>query len=97
MQAMLGNVLDDAAVSVDESPAVVLLDFMKAYDMLNREFILLVLSKIGFDADFVNLIARIHHGITAIFLVNEPSTKHNIVSGIRQECPLASLLFTLAA
>lgn len=82
----------------DESPAVVLLDFIKAYDMINRDFLLLTLKKFGFQQGFVHLIGRLHYGTTASFAVNgELSAAVPVRSGIRQGCPLAPLLFIIAA
>ncbi|KAF1314922.1 Rxlr effector protein, partial [Globisporangium splendens] len=97
MQAVLAQAQENPVLPMGESAGVVLLDIMKAYDMLDRSFLLLVLQKFGFCQDFVDLIGRMHDGTTARFLVNgELSKKRKVVSGIRQGCPLAPLLFIIA-
>ena len=98
MQAMLQQAYEDEKQSIDDAPAVVLLDFMKAYDTLDRNFILLALKKFGFSTEFVRLIDKMHQGTTAQFSVNgELSDPNPVLSGIRQGCPLAPLLFIIAA
>ncbi|KAE8984135.1 hypothetical protein PR001_g23257 [Phytophthora rubi] len=76
---------------------VLLLDFAKAYDSLDRDFLLTVLQKKGFPERFCKIVATIHAGTTVKFMANgQLSRALNITSGIRQGCPLAPLLFILA-
>lgn len=97
MQATLSHCYEDAAESVDAAPPVLLLDIMKAYDCLNRDYMLLMLKKFGFDRRFLSLISRMHNGTTARFSVNdELSRTQRVRSGIHQGCPLAPLLFIIA-
>ncbi|GMF48220.1 unnamed protein product [Phytophthora fragariaefolia] len=77
---------------------IFLLDFQKAYDTMDRQYLLEVLKKSGFSAGFVSLIQRLHTGTTVRFAVNgETSESVHVNSGIRQGCPLAPLLFILGA
>ncbi|DBA03867.1 TPA: hypothetical protein N0F65_004557 [Lagenidium giganteum] len=74
-----------------------LLDFSKAYDTLDRGYLLRVLHWYGFPQRFVDIVQRLHTGTTATFLVeNAESSGIALSCGIRQECPLAPLLFVLA-
>ncbi|KAF1336039.1 Rxlr effector protein, partial [Globisporangium splendens] len=83
---------------LDDAPGIAMLDFMKAYDTLDRDFLYLVLSKFGFGRQFVDLVRRMHSDTTAQYLVNgEVSREWEVKSGIRQGCPLAPLLFIVAA
>jgi len=76
---------------------VVLLDFAKAYDSLNREFLFRVLRHRGFPPRFLNVVEAIHTGTTVRFMANgATSRKIPVTCGIRQGCPLAPLLFILA-
>ncbi|KAE8910880.1 hypothetical protein PF005_g15599 [Phytophthora fragariae] len=76
---------------------VLLLDFAKAYDSLDRDFLFAVLKAKGFPAKFCRIIREIHHGTTVQFMANGSlSEKLKVTSGIRQGCPLAPLLFILA-
>lgn len=70
---------------------------MKAYDLLNRNFILLALQKLGFCDNFVALIARLHEATTALTVNEDLSDPCKVVSGISQGCSLAPLLFIVAA
>ncbi|TYZ59779.1 hypothetical protein PybrP1_007613 [[Pythium] brassicae (nom. inval.)] len=98
MHAVLQETYANEHGSADDAPAVILLDFMKAYDMLNREFILLTLQRFGFASEFVNLVGRIHNNTTARFTVNGDLSEPVLVcSGIQQGCPLAPLNFIIAA
>lgn len=57
-----------------------------------------MLRKFGFRTDFVSLIGRMHEDTTARFAVNgELYAVMRVRSGIRQGCPLAPLLFIIAA
>ncbi|OWZ11876.1 LOW QUALITY PROTEIN: polyprotein [Phytophthora megakarya] len=76
---------------------VLLLDFAKAYDSLNREFLLAVLQAKGFPPKFCQIVQAIHTNTTVQFMANgEISRRLQVTSGIRQGCPLAPLLFILA-
>ncbi|KAF1313882.1 Rxlr effector protein, partial [Globisporangium splendens] len=98
MQAALDKAYHNSAEGLDDAPGIVMLDFMKAYDTLDRDFLYLVLSKFGFGRQFVDLVRRMHSDTTAQYLVNgEVSREWEVKSGIRQGCPLSPLLFIVAA
>uniref|UniRef100_K3XDM5 Reverse transcriptase domain-containing protein n=1 Tax=Globisporangium ultimum (strain ATCC 200006 / CBS 805.95 / DAOM BR144) TaxID=431595 RepID=K3XDM5_GLOUD len=98
MQAALDKAYHNGAEGLDDAPGIAMLDFMKAYDTLDRNFLYLVLSKFGFGRQFVDLVRRMHSDTTAQYLVNgELSAEWEVKSGIRQGCPLAPLLFIVAA
>lgn len=61
----------DTTEAADDVPAVILLDFMKAYGTLNREFLILTLQQFGFATDFVQLIDRIREHTSARFMEND--------------------------
>ncbi|KAE8915450.1 hypothetical protein PF003_g614 [Phytophthora fragariae] len=98
MLAILATAKGEPELAAELSRVVLLLDFRKAYDTVAREFLFLALIKFGFSQEFVDMIRRLHAGTTATFLVNgELSDPQEVLSGIRQGCPLAPLLFILAA
>jgi hypothetical protein len=98
MLAILATANDEPELAAQLSRVILLLDFRKAYDTVSREFLFLALRKFGFSEEFVNMLRRLHDGTTAQFLVNgELSDPQEVISGIRQGCPLAPLLFILAA
>ncbi|KAE9036079.1 hypothetical protein PR001_g9006 [Phytophthora rubi] len=98
MMAMLASAKNEPGLAASLSRVILLLDFRKAYDTVARDFLFLALLRFGFSPYFVEMIRKLHHGTTAQFLVNgELSAPQEVISGIRQGCPLAPLLFLLAA
>ncbi|KAE9361865.1 hypothetical protein PF008_g618 [Phytophthora fragariae] len=76
---------------------VLLLDFAKAYDSLDRDFVMAILNAKGFPPKWCNIIRATHTNTTVQFLANgHLSDKVVVTSGIRQGCPLAPLLFIIA-
>lgn len=76
---------------------VLLLDFAKAYDSLDRDFLLAILKAKGFPPKFCKFIKATHENTTVQFMANgQLSDKLQVTSGIRQGCPLAPLLFIIA-
>jgi hypothetical protein len=79
------------------SAQVLMLDFAKAYDLLDREFLMAVLKAKGFPPKILAIIHAIHQNTTARFMANGvTSDRLRVTSGIRQGCPLAPLLFIIA-
>lgn len=75
----------------------VLLDFAKAYDTVDRPFLLRVLKRLGFPPKFLEAVNQMHLMTTAEYRMNESvSDTQAILNGIRQGCPLAPTLFILA-
>jgi ribonuclease HI/exonuclease III len=83
---------------IADAPALVLLDYAKAYDTLDRNYVQLALAAFGYDTAFIHLVKRLHATTNASFLVNGDLSRPRAVhTGIRQGCPLAPLLFLIAA
>ena len=58
----------------------------------------LALERFGFSHDFTEMIRNVHEETTAKFVVNgDLSQPQEVVSGIRQGCPLAPLLILVVA
>ena len=94
MLAQLATATFDETLAAENSRVILLLDFRKAYDTVDRDFLYEALRHFGFAERYVQLISRLHTGTTASFFVNgEQSSPISVVSGIRQGCPLAPLLF----
>lgn len=87
--AKTGRILRDALVP--------LLDFSKAYDSVDRDFLMEALRWHGFLTAFIDIIRALHGRTTARFRANgHLSQEVDVFNGIRQGCPLAPLLFILA-
>jgi Reverse transcriptase (RNA-dependent DNA polymerase) len=81
----------------DSDQTILMLDFAKAYDTLDRGYLWRTLSWHGLPTGFVHTLSLLHHQTTGRFLVNGfQSQPISIKNGIRQGCPLAPLLFILA-
>jgi hypothetical protein len=76
---------------------MVLLDFEKAYDRLNRKFLFQTLAAIGFGPAFIAAVRLLHFDTIGRVMVNQHiSDPFPINSGVKQGCPLAPLLFAIA-
>lgn len=74
------------------------MDFAKAHDSFDTDFRLAALQAKGFPPRFCQMVKTIHAGTTMPFTANgQLFSAMTITSGIRQGCPLAPLLFTMAA
>jgi hypothetical protein len=77
--------------------AIVLLDFRKAYDLLNRSYLFETLTALGFGPSFITAVMTLHNSSIAHVLINGYVGKSfPVITGVRQGCPLAPLLFALA-
>ncbi|TDH67249.1 hypothetical protein CCR75_003348 [Bremia lactucae] len=96
MVSQLATATQKADLDAAMSRAILLLGFRKAYDTVDRECLYEALRQLRFAERYVQLIAQLHTGTTATFLVNEERSKPiPVVSGIRQGCLLAPLLILL--
>ena len=84
-------------VKEHDIPGVILfLDFQKAFDSLNWNFMHKCLKKYGFQDEFCNWIKVIYNDAKAYVKVNgHLSHTIKLYKGIRQGCPLSALLFIL--
>ena len=75
MLSLLSSSRDEADLSAGSSRVILLLDFRKAYDTVDREFLYEALRQFNFDKYFVQLIKRMHTGTTARLSVNGDQSK----------------------
>ncbi|KAL3696393.1 hypothetical protein R1sor_010469 [Riccia sorocarpa] len=73
------------------------LDFEKAYDRVSHEYLWKTMNAMGFSQHFIMLTQGLVCGATSKIFVNGKFSKEiEIQRGVRQGCPLAPLLFSLA-
>ena len=77
--------------------AIVLLDFEKAYDRVNREWLWKTMNALGFGENFIQMMQVLHNRSTIVLCLNsEMSGSIAVESGVRQGCPIAPLLFAIS-
>ncbi len=76
------------------SAVVAFCDFRKAYDAIDRGFLLSAMAALGVGAGFVAMVRRLLTATAARGLVNGfTSTPTASAAGVRQGCPLSPLLY----
>ena len=92
--------LNSALASLGDLPgshALLLIDFEKAFDTVNWDYLDTLLEKLGFGPYYRRCIRALYWGATAQVRVNGClSHPFPIQRGTRQGCPLSPLLFALA-
>ncbi|CAI6012695.1 unnamed protein product [Closterium sp. NIES-65] len=87
----------DAAKNGMEDWYMLLVDFRKAFDSVSRDFTFEVLKKMGFPERFVGWVKGLHDNTRTSLLVNGwMGEAVDVVSGVRQGCPIAPYLFLCA-
>ena len=78
----------------DEEGAIILMDFKKAYDRVDRGAVFRVLEKMGFGRDFVDIVKVLYNEVTAMMEIGEGDrVEVETGGGVRQGCPLSPYLF----
>lgn len=78
----------------DEEAYLVLMDFMKAYDRVDRETMMATLETMNFGDYFLKMVRTLYNESTAAVMVNgELAEEFSTFGGVRQGCPLSPFLF----
>lgn len=78
--------------------ALLKLDFMKAYDRLDHQFLRDVLAAMGFSNVFISLaMGLVCNGSSKVHMNGLFTDEIMLCREVRQGCPLAPLLFSLAS
>ena len=77
---------------------MVLIDYEKAFDMVEWDFLLRTLTTFNFGLNFIKWIKLLYNSISS-YTINNGYLSRNIKlsRGIRQGCPISALLFVLVA
>lgn len=82
----------------EQNSAMLLLDFEKAYDRIEWDFVLSMLKAFGFPASFCNMVKVLFQDASALIEINGSlSSTISLSRSIRQGCPLAPALFIIAS
>ncbi len=91
------DILDYSHLISDQS-FILFLDFYKAFDTLEHNFIFLRLKRFGFGPFFCNAVRTLYcNAYGSIKLKHGTSSRFDIKRGIRQGCAISPYLFVLAA
>ena len=72
------------------------IDFEKAFDSVNWEFMAICLEEMNFDKDFINWVKVLYKNTTSCVANNGHKTENfNLKRGVHQGCPLSALLFII--
>lgn len=83
---------------IHDNSFVLFLDFYKAFDTLEHEFIYQSLNKFGYGNFFTKAIQTLYsRSNSSIQLKYGTSPRFNVLRGVRQGCPISAYLFLLAA
>ena len=80
----------------DEAAALINLDWSKAFDRVDHDFLYKILSNFGFDPSFILLIKMLYIDAESILCINgNMSEPFPIKKSVRQGCPLSMILFII--
>ena len=75
---------------------IISIDTEKAFDKIQHPFIIKILTKVGIEGTYLNIIKAIYDKPTANIILNNKKLKaFPPKSGTRKGCPLSSLLFNI--
>lgn len=82
---------------IKEESFILFLDFLKAFDKVEHQFLFQTLRFFGFGSNFINIIKMLYKDINSSVAINKKTTpRFQVNRGIRQGCG-SSLLFILVA
>ena len=85
--------LDHVATTI-----VAFIDFVKAFDTVNRELLFITLRKLGYPPKFIRIIKKLYTDVHARLIVDGELTQSlEYNSGVKQGCRLAPTLFGIYA
>jgi retron-type reverse transcriptase len=90
------NVVQNINRNKDKNHLIISIDAEKAFDKIQHHFMIKALRKLGIKGMYLNIVKAIYDKPTANFILNGEKLKaFPLTSGMRQGCPLSSLLFKI--
>jgi hypothetical protein len=73
------------------------LDFEKAFNRIEWDFLFTALTKLGFSSTWVQWVHTLHHEASSVIKINgEAGPVFQLARSVRQGCPLVPYLFIIA-
>lgn len=73
------------------------IDYYKAYDYLNHDFLSALIHKVGLGHKFAHLVNMVYCDAPTHIVINGIASRpFTVARGVRQGCPLAPLLYALS-
>ena len=89
------QLIDDEEDGSDEA-YLLFLDFEKAFDRVDHDFMFTCLEEFGIGNKFVSMVKLLYSGAQSkVRINNEDSEPFPLLSGVRQGCPISPLLFAM--
>ena len=90
------NIIHYINNSKDKNHMIISIDVEKAFDKVQHPFLIKILSQVGIEGAFLNIIKAIYERPIANIIVNGQKLRaFPLRSGTRQGCPLSPLLFNI--
>ena len=76
--------------------AVINLDWQKAFDRVNWNFLINIMKRLGFPEFIIKWVLTLHNNIQSVIMVNGNMTMpFNIKRGVRQGCPMSMIYYVI--
>ena len=89
--------LQKFATEMSKREGIVALDFNKAFDKVNREYLMEMIGRLPLDCQTKNIINKTYEETIALINIRGSfSIPFKTETGVRQGCPMSALMFNLA-
>lgn len=86
----------DYSEYINSEALILFLDFYKAFDTIEHNFLFLTLQNFGFGPNFVSTVQMLYKNINScVMLYPHTTSRFPVKRSVRQGCPLAPFLFLL--
>jgi hypothetical protein len=90
------NVIQYINRGKDKNHLIISIDAEKAFNKMQHHFMIKALRKLGTEGKYLNIIKAVYDKFTANIILNDEKLKpFPLKSGMRQGCPLSTLLFNI--
>ena len=89
--------LQKFATEMSKREGIVALNFNKAFDKVNRDYLMEMIGRLPLDCQTKNIINKTYEETIALINIRGSfSLPFKTETGVRQDCPISALMFNLA-